>query len=112
MIQRQEKLEKKRAPPNPYGSKQTVRNLLGELNSDKEYLEGIFKDKLVATHLLFDRCLVIWETNVDKCLEIIPDYTGVGLDRFHCILVLSQRPLRDLCLFVFGAARLKGTFHF
>ena len=53
MIQRQERLEKKRAPPNPYGSKQTVRNLLGELNSDKEYLEGIFKDKLVATHLLF-----------------------------------------------------------
>ena len=47
---------------------------------------------------------------MDKCLEIIPDCTGVGLDRFHCILVLSQRPLRDLCLFVFGAARLKGTF--
>ena len=49
MIQRQEKSEKKRSPPNPYGSKQTVRNLLGELNSDKEYLEGIFKDKLVNT---------------------------------------------------------------
>ncbi|KAI6654146.1 Tetratricopeptide repeat protein 25 [Oopsacas minuta] len=45
MIQRQDKVEKKRSPPLPYGSKQTVRSLLGELNSDKEYLEGIFSDK-------------------------------------------------------------------
>ena len=48
MIQRQDKVEKKRAPPAAYGSKQTVRNLLGELNSDKEYLEGIFMDKFVT----------------------------------------------------------------
>ena len=53
MIQRQDKVEKKRAPPAAYGSKQTVRNLLGELNSDKEYLEGIFMDKFVTWLLLW-----------------------------------------------------------